>query len=208
MPLTSAGTQGDTRYLAFAVSVDAVDQFQVETNGAKAQYEGQGVENYVMKSGTNALHGGAFEYFRNTVLDARGFFPAARPIDHQNEFGGFAGGPIRKNRIFFFTNYDGYRYNSGLLNPTLQSIPTLAGRKGDFSGLPAAQVIYDPRSQPCAAEIGTQPPSAGNVTPATSISPISQSLQSYLPDPTNANVQNNFLPSLPIQLSTWSALGK
>ncbi len=75
MPLTSAGTQGDTRYLAFAVSVDAVDQFQVETSGAKAQYEGQGVENYVMKSGTNSFHGSAFEYFRNTLLDARGFFP-------------------------------------------------------------------------------------------------------------------------------------
>ena len=67
MPLTSAGTQGDTRYLAFAVSVDAVEQFQVETNGAKAQYEGQGVENYVLKSGTNAFHGAAFEYFRNTA---------------------------------------------------------------------------------------------------------------------------------------------
>ncbi len=124
MPLTSAGTQGDTRYLAFAVSVDAVDQFQVETNGAKAQYEGQGVENYVMKSGTNAFHGAAFEYFRNTALDARGFFPATRPIDHQNEFGGLIGGPIKKNKLFFFTNYDGYKYNSGLVNPTLQSIPT------------------------------------------------------------------------------------
>jgi hypothetical protein len=66
MPLTSAGTQGDTRYLAFAVSVDAVDQFQVETNGAKAQYEGQGVQNFVMKSGTNGFHGAVFEYFRNT----------------------------------------------------------------------------------------------------------------------------------------------
>ena len=113
MPLTSAGTQGDTRYLAFAVSVDAVDQFQVQTNGAKAQYEGQGVSNYVLKSGTNSFHGAAFEYFRNTVLDARGFFPATRPADHQNEFGGLVGGPIRKNKVFFFTNYDGYRYNSG-----------------------------------------------------------------------------------------------
>jgi len=208
MPLTSAGTQGDTRYLAFAVSVDAVDQFQVETNGAKAQYEGQGVENYVMKSGTNSFHGAAFEYFRNTVLDARGFFPTARPIDHQNEFGGLVGGPIRKNKLFFFTNYDGYRYNSGLLNPTLQSIPTLAERGGDFSGLPASQIIYDPRSQTCAGAICTRTPFTGNMIPASSLSPIAKSFQSYLPTPTNSNIVNNYLPSLPIQLSTWNTTEK
>jgi hypothetical protein len=208
MPLTSAGTQGDTRYLAFAVSVDAVDQFQVETNGAKAQYEGQGVENYVMKSGTNSFHGAAFEYFRNTALDARGFFPVARPIDHQNEYGGLIGGPIKKNKLFFFTNYDGYQYNSGLLNPTLQSIPTLAEQKGDFSGLPASQVIYDPKSQTCVGATCSRTPFAGNIIPASRLSPIAQSLQSYLPAPTNSNIQNNYLPSLPIQLSTWNMTAK
>ncbi len=207
MPLTSAGTQGDTRYLAFAVSVDAVDQFQVETSGAKAQYEGQGVENYVMKSGTNSFHGSAFEYFRNTLLDARGFFPANRPVDHQNEFGGLIGGPVRKNKIFFFTNYDGYRYNSGS-TPVFQSIPTLAEQRGDFSGLPAAAVIYDPRSQTCAGAICTRTPFGGNIIPTNQISPVSQSLQSYLPAPTNANIQNNYLASLPIQLSTWTTTAK
>jgi len=205
MPLTSAGTQGDTRYLAFAVSVDAVDQFQVETSGAKAQYEGQGVENYVMKSGTNGFHGAAFEYFRNTDLDARGFFPAARPPDHQNEFGGLIGGPIKKNKIFFFTNYDGYRYDSGSI-PNLQSIPTAAERTGDFSAIPA--VIYDPASQTCAGAICTRAPFAGNLIPGNRISPISQSFASYLPGPTNANIQNNYLASLPIQLSTWNMTAK
>jgi Carboxypeptidase regulatory-like domain/TonB-dependent Receptor Plug Domain len=207
MPLTSAGTQGDTRYLALAVSVDAVEQFQVETNGAKAQYEGQGVENYVLKSGTNGLHGAAFEYFRNTELDARGFFPAARPADHQNEFGGFLGGPIKKNKVFFFGNYDGYRYLSGS-TPVLQSIPTIAQRTGDFSGLPASQVIYDPSSQSCVSSICTRTPFTGNVIPSNQISPISKSLASYLPNPTNANIQNNYLSSLPIQVNTYSFSGK
>ena len=207
MPLTSAGTQGDTRYLAFAVSVDAVDQFQVETNGAKAQYEGQGVENYVLKSGTNAFHGAAFEYFRNTSLDARGFFPATKPADHQNEFGGLIGGPIRKNKIFFFTNYDGYRYLSGS-TPNLQSIPTAAMRTGNFSELPAAAIIYDPKSQTCAGAICTRTPFAGNIIPATAISPVSKSLASYLPDPTNSNIQNNYLASLPIQVNTYNMTGK
>src|ERR1700722_5730231 len=92
LPLTSAGTESDTRNLAFGVSVEAVDQFQVETNGAKAMYEGQGVSNYVFKSGTNQYHGGVFEYFRNTDLDARGFFALTTPIEHQNEFGVSLGG--------------------------------------------------------------------------------------------------------------------
>jgi len=205
MPLTSAGTQGDTRYLAFAVSVDAVDQFQVETNGAKAQYEGQGVENYVLKSGTNAFHGAGFEYLRNTVLDARGFFPATRPADHQNEFGGLIGGPIKKNKVFFFTNYDGYRYNSGS-TPILQSIPTLAERTGDFSALPA--IIYDPLSQTCVGSVCTRTPFTGNIIPPNRISPIAKSLASYLPQPTNTNIVNNYLSSLPIQLSTWNMTAK
>ena len=208
IPLTSAGTQGDTRYLAFAVSVDAVEQFQVETNGAKAQYQGQGVENYVLKSGTNAFHGAAFEYFRNTALDARGFFPAKRAIDHQNEFGGLIGGPIKKNKLFFFTNHDRYKYNSGLLNPTLQSIPTVAQRTGNFSELPATQIIYDPRSQTCAGAVCTRTPFSGNIIPTNRISSISQSLQSYLPAPTNSNIVNNYLPSLPILLNTWTTTAK
>ena len=74
MAMTSAGTESDTRNLAFGISVEAVDQFQVETSGAKAMYEGQGMSNYVLKSGTNQFHGGVFEYFRNTDFDARGFF--------------------------------------------------------------------------------------------------------------------------------------
>ena len=207
LPLTSAGTQGDTRYLAFAVSVDAVDQFQVETNGPKAQYEGQGVENFVLKSGTNSFHGAAFEYFRNTVLDARGFFPATRPADHQNEFGGLLGGPIRKNRIFFFGNYDGYRYLSGS-TPILQSIPTLDQRNGNFSGLPAAQVVYDPASQSCVGAVCTRNPFNGNTIPQNQISPISKYLQSFLPNPTNTNIVNNYLSSLPIQVNTYNFTGK
>jgi hypothetical protein len=208
IPLTSAGTQGDTRYLAFAVSVDAVEQFQVETNSAKAQYQGQGIENYVLKSGANLFHGAAFEYFRNTALDARGFFPKARAIDHQNEYGGLLGGPIRKNKLFFFGNYGGYKYNSGLLNPTLQSLPTVAQRGGDFSDLPASQLLYDPRSQTCAGAVCTRAVFPGNRIPESAISLVAKSFQSYLPAPTNSNIVNNYLPDLPILLNTWTLTGK
>ncbi|MCX6631760.1 MAG: TonB-dependent receptor [Candidatus Solibacter sp.] len=161
-----------------------------------------------MKSGTNAFHGAAFEYFRNTALDARGFFPAKRAIDHQNEFGGLIGGPIKKNKVFFFANHDRYKYNSGLVNPTLQSIPTTAMRTSNFSELPATQIIYDPRSQSCAGAVCARTPFAGNIIPTSSLSPVAQSLQSYLPAPTNSNIQNNYLPSLPILLNTWTTTAK
>ena len=73
--------------MQFAMSIEAVEQFQVETTGAKAMYEGQGVSNYVLKSGGNKFHGGVYEYFRNTLFDARGFFAPFTPVEHQNEFG-------------------------------------------------------------------------------------------------------------------------
>ena len=175
LPLTNAGTESDTRNLAFGISVEAVEQFQVETTGAKAMYEGQGVSNYVLKSGGNQFHGGVFEYFRNTVFDARGFFAPTTPIEHQNEFGGTISGPIRKNKAFFFGNYDGYRFVSAT-PPQFQSIPTLAERKGDFSAFP--QIIYDPTS---ATGTAVRTPFPNNVIPASRLSPIALSLASLSP---------------------------
>jgi hypothetical protein len=93
--------QGDTRPISYGISVEAVDQFQVEVNGEKAQYQGQGFHNYQLKSGTNHFHGAAYEYFRNTDLDARGFFSPFVPLDRQNEFGGNVGGPVKKEKLFF-----------------------------------------------------------------------------------------------------------
>src|SRR5205085_12160781 len=92
--MTFPNQQGDTRDLSLGVSVEAVEQFQVEINGQKAMYQGQGMHNYVLKWGGNKLHGAVYEDFRNTSLDARGFFSAFVPVDHQNEFGANIGGPL------------------------------------------------------------------------------------------------------------------
>jgi hypothetical protein len=202
LPLTSAGTESDTRNLAFGVSVEAVDQFQVETSGAKAMYEGQGVSNYVFKSGTNVFHGGVFEYFRNTDFDARGFFALTTPIEHQNEFGFSIGGPIKKNKLFFFGNYDGYRFVSAT-PPGFQTIPTAAERTGDFSAFP--QLIYDPSSA-----TGTNPraPFPNNTIPASRISKVSQSFQSYLPPATSGGITNNYLATLPNKVNNDSTTDK
>ena len=202
LPLTNAGTESDTRNLAFGVSVEAVEQFQIETTGAKAMYEGQGVSNYVLKSGGNQFHGGVYEYFRNTIFDARGFFAPTTPIEHQNEFGATINGPIKKNKMFFFGNYDGYRYNSATA-PAFQSIPTALERTGDFSAFP--QVIYDPNS---AVGTAVRTPFPNNVIPAGRISPISQSLASYLPAATNGGIQNNYLAVLPQLINNDSTTNK
>jgi len=202
LPLTSAGTESDTRNLAFGVSVEAVDQFQVETSGAKAMYEGQGVSNYVFKSGTNQFHGGVFEYFRNTDFDARGFFALTTPIEHQNEYGVNIGGPIKKNKLFFFGNYDGYRFVSAT-PPGFQTIPTTAERNGDFSAFP--QLIYDPLS---ATGTGVRTQFPNNVIPASRISSVSQSFQSYLPAATNGAITNNYLATLPNKVNNDSTTDK
>jgi Carboxypeptidase regulatory-like domain/TonB dependent receptor len=206
LPMTSPGTQGDTRTLSLGISVEAVEQFQVETNGSKAMYEGQGVGNFVLKSGTNAFHGGVYEYFRNTALDARGFFPPTRPVEHQNEYGFNIGGPIKKNKVFFFGNYDGYRFLSASI-PTLQSIPTIPERNGDFSAFPA--IIYDPQTTTTnAAGVSTRTPFLDNKIPANRLSKAALSLQSYLPTPTNGNIQNNYLTQLPVKVNVDNTTNK
>jgi hypothetical protein len=203
LPLTSAGTQGDTRNLAFGVSVEAVEQFQVETSGAKAMYDGQGVSNYVLKSGGNHFHGGVYEYFRNTAFDARGFFAAVLPSDHQNEFGVTVSGPIRKNKLFIFGNYDGYRLVSATTPVGYQSIPTMKERQGDFSEFP--QLIYDPTS---ATGTAARTPFPGNVIPTSRLSKASQSFASYLVPPTNGNITNNYLAILPSKVNNDSTTDK
>src|SRR5450432_2656911 len=165
-------------------------------------YEGQGVSNYVLKSGGNQFHGGVYEYFRNTIFDARGFFAPTTPIEHQNEFGATISGPIKKNKLFFFGNYDGYRFDSAT-PPGFQSIPTAASRTGDFSAFP--QLIYDPAT---ATGTGVRTQFPNNTIPASRISKISQSFQSYLPSPTNGNITNNYLATLPNLVNNDSTTDK
>ena len=198
LPITNAVVQGEGRNLSFGISVEAVDQFQVETSGTAVMYNGQGASNYVVKSGTNRFRGSGFEFFRHKALDSKSFFAASKPDDNQNEYGVTLGGPIRRNQMFFFVAYDGYR-DRRQTESRLVSIPTLAQRDGDFSGLPV--VIYDPSTtRPNPNGTGfVRDAFPGNVIPAERISPISRYFQSLLPDPSNASLQNNYLGgSLPI----------
>ena len=160
VPMTRVSLQGDPRNVSASISVEAVDQFQVVTGGSPIAYQGVGMTNYVIKSGTNQLHGSLYEYFRNTALDTWGWgAPAAinlltgkavKPIERQNEFGAWLGGPIWKDRIFLFANYDGFRYNK-VANPVPATVPTQAELGGDFRDFAAAAGvnIYDPATTSC-----------------------------------------------------------
>ncbi|MGD0901634.1 MAG: TonB-dependent receptor, partial [Terracidiphilus sp.] len=162
IPFVRAGGNGDPRYVWTAISVDAVDQFQVQTTGYPAIYEGQGVMNYTIKQGGAKYHGSVYEFFRNTALDTWGFFAKStntptglpiKPIEHSNEYGINVGGPLIpfgswKEKVFYYGNYNGFRYSSA--TPTAMTFPTAAQQAGDFSAFLALSTpikIYDPSSQ-------------------------------------------------------------
>lgn len=117
-------------------NLDSIAEFRVITNNPDAQYGNYsgGIVNVVTKSGTNAVHGDAFEFIRNTALDSRNFFSPERGIYRQNQFGGTVGGPIKKDKIFYFADYQGTRTFQGV-DSGLIPVPTLAERQGDFSGV-------------------------------------------------------------------------
>lgn len=207
VPITDPIQQGEGRAVNLGLSVDAVDQFQVETSGTGVEFNGQGSENYVIKSGTNQLHGSVFEYFRNTVLDARSFFASKRPKENQNEFGGTIGGPIIRNKLFFFGVYDGWRYRVET-SPAFVTVPTTLMRQGDFSELLPVQ-IFDPQTTTALAGGGfTRQAFPGNIIPAARLSAVAKFLQGPLPAPTRAGVQNNYLGQLPVGYNNDSATVK
>jgi hypothetical protein len=206
VPITDPIQQGEGRTISLGVSVEAVEQFQVETSGTGVEFNGQGSENYTIKSGKNQFHGSGFEYLRNTLLDAKGFFPAIRPVEHQNEYGLTIGGPIIKKKAFFFFSYDGWRYR--VTSPTqLVSIPTLKERTGDFSELLALStpiIIYDPASTVAVPGGFARTPFPGNIIPAGRISNISKVYQSFLPAPSTTGLQNNYLGQVPVSYNNDS----
>jgi hypothetical protein len=117
-------------------SIDSIQEFEVQTNTFSAEYgrNSGSVVNLVTKSGSNNLHGSAYEFFRNDVLDARNFFNDSRfskSALRLNQFGGTLGGPILKNKTFFFLNYEGFRRKAGITRIT--NVPTLAERAGNFT---------------------------------------------------------------------------
>jgi hypothetical protein len=114
-------------------NLDAIAEFKVQQNNYAAQY-GQGggtITQIVSKSGTNQFHGSVFEFVRNSIFDARNFFATSVPPFQRNEFGGAFGGPIKKNKTFFFLEYAGFRQRLG--EPTIMPVPTADERQGQIT---------------------------------------------------------------------------
>jgi Carboxypeptidase regulatory-like domain len=177
-------------------NLDSIEQFRVLTNNFDPEdgnYNG-GVITVISKSGSNAFHGGVFEFFRNTNLDARGYFDQTRAAFNQEQFGGTLGGPIRRDKIFFFTDYQGTRTTEGVSTGNI-SVPSVAERNGIFSDL-TGSVSGPYLASLLAKELG-QPVSAGepytNVFPSGTIpqsawSTPGKTLMQYIPAP---NVGSN-----------------
>jgi Carboxypeptidase regulatory-like domain len=124
-------------WLTLVPSEDAVQEFRVETNNISSEYGRYygGVVNFSTKSGTNTFHGTTYEFLRNTMLDANNFFNnrtrIARPYQLQNQYGASLGGPVFRNKLFFFVNWEGFANRSGL--PYAARVPTAAELTGDFT---------------------------------------------------------------------------
>jgi Carboxypeptidase regulatory-like domain len=117
-------------------NLDSIDEFRVLTNNFDPEYGNYngGMVTVVSKSGTSQFHGEVFEFLRNTDLDARGYFDPSRSAFRQNQFGGTAGGPVKKDKVFYFADYQGTRTTQGISTGNI-TVPTLAQRGGAFSDL-------------------------------------------------------------------------
>jgi hypothetical protein len=174
------------------LSMSAIDQFEVHYGFFMPDMgTNPGIVDVATKSGTNAIHGEAYEYVRNNQMEARDFFAKAAPGPyHQNQFGASAGGPIMKNRMFYFGNYEGYRQATSSLQTALT--PTQAMFNGDFSaaGLPT---IYDPTTYD--PTTGLRQPFMNNMIPMGRINNTAKGLLAfYLPGAagvTGNNVSGN-----------------
>ncbi|HMF78032.1 MAG TPA: carboxypeptidase-like regulatory domain-containing protein, partial [Bryobacteraceae bacterium] len=153
---------------------DAVQEFRIKTVNYSAE-EGRNsgaIISVITRSGSNALHGSAWEFHRNSALNARSFFDAKKPVGHQNQFGAAAGGPAKKDKIFWFGAYEGL-YDRRAASTVDAFPPTAAERAGDFSS----------QSTPIRNPFANNTPFPNNRIPVSLFDPAAVSLLNFLPTP-------------------------
>jgi hypothetical protein len=174
--ISTAGTR--LGQASLNLSVAAIDQFKIHEGFflPAAGPNDAGVVSVVTKAGNNRLHGEVFEFVRNTAFDTRQYFdpPGAKPSPfHRNQFGGAIGGPVLRNRLFFFSHYEGRR--QVLSNVAKATVPSLKMFGGDLSEL--SSTIYDPSTYD--SSTGKRQPFAGNVIPSARINDMAKKLLAY-----------------------------
>ncbi|MGH9325651.1 MAG: carboxypeptidase regulatory-like domain-containing protein [Terriglobia bacterium] len=148
---------------------ESVQEVKVETAVAPAEFATAGNIQVITKGGTNQFHGGAFWDYNGNDLNARQFFSSSVPFRVYNDFGASLGGPIKKNKLFFFGDYEGSREAAKGLRQ--EDVPLPAWRNGDFSSLLPGTPLVNPL---------TKQPFAGNIIPPSMISKVSQNIQNYI----------------------------
>ena len=194
LSMTIAEVGGDPRVLT--LPPDALQELSIATGSYSAEFgnSGGGVERFTIRSGTNNFHGNLYEFLRNDVLDARDFFQASRSVHRENEYGGSIGGPIIKNKTFFFFNLNYFKFRSGPSNQ-IGSVPTPAFKNGDMSALrnPDGSLIqlYDPattRSDGAGGFTATHSPETSFRLVASAQSPGRSSLSFQIPRPLGSSI--------------------
>jgi len=174
--------QPEPGQVAFYPIVDAIEEFRLNINAYSPEYgrSNGGTVVVIGKSGGNQLHGSIFEFFRNEALNARNYFAPVgpKPEFRRNQYGFAVGGPIRKDKTFFFADYQGTRLRTGITRQSV--VPTLAQRKGIFS-----PTVYDPATAPRTAF-------PNNTIPASRFDPLALQVLQHYPLP-NAAGPNNFV---------------
>jgi hypothetical protein len=187
--------QPEPGQVAFFPNLDAIQDFRIESNSPPAEFGrfSGGVVNLTTKSGGNALRGTLFEFARHEALNARNFFAttsAAKPLFRRNQFGGVLGGPIRRDRTFFFADYQGQRQTIG--RTLISTVPTSLQRQGIFTEAIGGRVpaIYDPATTGEGGATRTAFP--GSTIPIARMDPVARALLARYPAPTNEGTANNY----------------
>lgn len=179
--------------VGYTPMVDALQEFKVLTNSFSAEYgrTGGGVILATIKSGSNDFHGVVFEFLRNDALNARNFFARPqdpKPILRQNQFGFALGGPVRRDRTFFFLDWQGTRIRNAAVRTS--SVPTEALRNGDFRAL---GTIYDPATTRIVNNQVVRDPFPNNIIPRDRFDPAALKILQFYPLPnTGTGLANNY----------------
>src|ERR1700733_8985797 len=184
------------------VPIQAIDEVQMSTSNFSAEYSnGLAVFNVIMKSGTNKFHGEVFEFVQNDKFEARNYFSPKIPPLRWNMYGGTLGGPVKRDKAFFFVSYQQNPTNTP--SAAIATYPTAAERQGNMVGLPT---IYDPNTLTQTGTTYTRTPFPNNQIPMDRLSPAALKIMSYMPLPNIAGAGNvnNYYYAVPAPNNSWT----
>jgi hypothetical protein len=189
--ITAVNVKGGN--VSYTPMVDALEEFKILTNSFSAEYgrTGGGVILATIKGGTNAIHGTLFEFLRNDKLNARNFFAPPgqqKPVLRQNQFGAAVGGPIRRDKTFFFADWQGTRVRTASVRSS--AVPTLAMRDGDLRGF---DPIYDPATTRVEGNQVLRDPFPNNIIPPARFDPAAAKIMAYYPEPNGSVLAQNYV---------------